>query len=476
MGDDRKNDMEEPRSSMAASCILIHFLDSSFQPEFTHQIFEGERIPGYEPWNDDGSVQELHSLTMLTTSNNNLSKSDEENDMSKKDIIFDKLKIHITLAPSWNNVFCDITVREIRKRKCECLNQDRREAQMQSSMVTDNISDRNNQALTPRLPTEEGNTNKASMAMSKVEILDRLSNALPRYSEDKLAIQNSFMRKPVGETVLEYSRFCSQRSRDLDFVLTLADGEFASEYHHSIQNLALFFIENADAIDLTSTPTGSGGFWKILYLFLKQDTFHYALCGYMTLFHFHSPFRKPNPGIVVRICQALILPPFQRQGHGKVMLRTVYDTSLISAPTMDTHSRVIEINVEDPAPAFAALRNAVDWDLLRESIQSNRSWIPNHYLEEGTFNVLQDKDVHQAAIMSRIIPQQIHIAYELWKLSQISEQKESERQYRLMVKKRLLKNNRDILSSFDTREERQAVLDEIWKKQYQGYKAILKRK
>jgi histone acetyltransferase 1 len=45
----------------------------------------------------------------------------------------------------------------------------------------------------------------------------------------------------------------------------------------------------------------------------------------MTLFHFMAPFHKPNPGIIVRICQALVFPPYQGQGHGKRMMQILYD-------------------------------------------------------------------------------------------------------------------------------------------------------
>ena len=35
--------------TLAASCITLQLLGSSFHPVFTHQSFEDERILGYEP-------------------------------------------------------------------------------------------------------------------------------------------------------------------------------------------------------------------------------------------------------------------------------------------------------------------------------------------------------------------------------------------------------------------------------------------
>jgi histone acetyltransferase 1 len=66
----------------------------------------------------------------------------------------------------------------------------------------------------------------------------------------------------------------------------------------------------------------------------------------MTVFHFLSPFKKPKPGTIARVCQVLILPPYQRVGHGKVLLQQLYDIA------HDTSNDIVEINVEDPAPVL----------------------------------------------------------------------------------------------------------------------------
>ena len=117
------------------------------------------------------------------------------------------------------------------------------------------------------------------------------------------------------------------------------------------------------------------GYWNVLYLFHKAGPNRYALAGYMTLFYFDSPFRKPRPGTIVRVCQVLILPPYQRQGHGRKMLHCVHDLTVMSvakkpmaggkpprSPVPGVPSDVVEINVEDPAPSFVALRNRVDYE------------------------------------------------------------------------------------------------------------------
>ena len=52
----------------------------------------------------------------------------------------------------------------------------------------------------------------------------------------------------------------------------------------------------------------------------------------------------------LRLSQCIILPPFQKQGHGARMLRAFY-----------AHGRedesVLDMSVEDPSPEFQAMRD-----------------------------------------------------------------------------------------------------------------------
>lgn len=75
------------------------------------------------------------------------------------------------------------------------------------------------------------------------------------------------------------------------------------------------FHAAADNIDLTDDR------WEVFYLFqdeedppkrevLAEKWRPAALAGYFTVFG----FRNPVKGVSLRICQALVLPQFQRQG------------------------------------------------------------------------------------------------------------------------------------------------------------------
>lgn len=116
----------------------------------------------------------------------------------------------------------------------------------------------------------------------------------------------------------------------------------ASELLGRAEKVALWFIETADAVDF-SDPR-----WEALFLVRRCGAARY-FAGYTTLFTFHNPLL----GSKMRVCQALVLPGQQGRGLGREMLLAVYRL------VRDRES-VVELTVEDPAPGFQRLRDAVD--------------------------------------------------------------------------------------------------------------------
>jgi histone acetyltransferase 1 len=293
------------------------------------------------------------------------------------------------------------------------------------------------------------------------EIIERCGKALPTMVNEFQ--DDDYLDSPIGTVLREYQR------KTMDFVISLADGPDAAEYHEQVQKLAVWFIETADGVDVESND---GGYWKVLYLFVKHAPHQYSLAGYLTLFHFFSPFKKPKAGIVARVCQALILPPYQRMGHGRLLLKTVHELA------NDPSNSIVEINVEDPAPAFVALRNSVDYELFRDSFQSS-PWLDSMYMIKDTshpdfFQGVSDKDALVAGAVACITPRQVQIVHEIYKLSFFRE--EVPTSFRLMVKKRLARVHREDLSACRTKEEKQAMLAKIFHDTLEQYKAVLKRK
>jgi len=260
-----------------------------------------------------------------------------------------------------------------------------------------------------------------------------------------------------------------------------------------VQGLAMFFIETADNVDLSSNE--GGGLWKCLYVYRRHGANQYSLVGYTTLFHFNSPLRKPKPGIVMRVCQAIVLPPYQRGGHGSMMLHEVYKIaegrSGVDGSTEAGDGDIVEVNVEDPCPGFVALRNKVDFKRFQNSSDLGRLQRISTDVDSNAFWSLPVDLVAAGAAELRVTPQQIHIASEMAKLnameaeikvlrsSKVTTSNEEkievmEKKYRLMVKKRLLKIHREELGACRSKDEQKAKLGEIFDDALLQYRSLLK--
>ncbi len=400
-----------------------------------------------------------------------------------------------------------------------------------------------------------------------------------------------YLKQPIGLPLVEYKRKINgyngdngDKSTNGTFLMCLANGtdEEVSKYHTQVQKLSLWFIENADDVDLSSSE--GGGEWKVLYLFRKHDgdylhsdhnseskSCKYSLVGFMTLFGFFSPFKKPKAGIVLRICQALILPPYQRSGHGKVFMNTVYKyahglydetiSSTLSSgssgsniasnnsgtTTKSMAYEIVEVNVEDPAPGCEALRNRIDYELFRENykqflekdsrennltiptsdtnhnpnltaatdadnivtVKKEMLFLPSKYYHEQFFDPIKESDAAKAAALARISKTQIHIAYEIYKLSSRNtiihnlkkgilssssslssssplaslplltqeqvqtEIEEVEKKFRLMVKKRLNHFYSEDIGACETKDAKKKKLADIFEKTMKEYAKVL---
>jgi histone acetyltransferase 1 len=389
-------------------------------------------------------------------------------------------------------------------------------------MEMEDITKKLQLALPPIVHTTTINHEDNSTNTNKDSALDFASTSNYRYGND-----DDYLLHPLGVIQKEYQRQYFNETQQRNFTLCITEEvtDEVAQYHNQVQPLALFFIETANCVDVADR---NNGFWKVLYVFEKQtwdssctttaDTysnqetttttgsnttaFRYALVGYMTLFYFYSPFRKPSPGYIVRICQILILPHHQRVGHGLEMLRSLYQY---------VDDGVVEINVEDPSPAFARLRNRMDYETIRQNIcdksntntdhrelprqqdQNTTSVLPIKYtkapnitsLEEpsSVFLTLTEGDCMKAGQVAKITPHQIYISYEIYKLSILEEKLKEihdndtkqkwEKEYRLMVKRRLMRTHKEELGGLRTKEEKQQMLENSFQDLLKDYRSLL---
>lgn len=64
----------------------------------------------------------------------------------------------------------------------------------------------------------------------------------------------------------------------------------------------------------------------------------YAIAGYATVYQYYAYPKNIRP----RISQFLVLPPFQRQGIGANLLRTIYDHYKIMDEVLDITGKSLQ--------------------------------------------------------------------------------------------------------------------------------------
>lgn len=231
--------------------------------------------------------------------------------------------------------------------------------------------------------------------------------------------------KPFGELLHSYSVLKRGEERCFEIYKTDIEAPGFREYHERLQTFILFFIDAASYIDVDDDK------WSYYLLFEKykyNGNPQYAIAGYMTVYNYYAYPSRRRP----RISQVLILPPFQKQGHGVQLLQTFYNTCY-------GNSDILDITVEDPSENFQRLRDFVD----ARNCMKLKSFQPEK-LRKG----YDDDMPWEAREKLKINRRQARRIYEILRLKATdSTVKEQFRQYRLDVKKRLnipfQKNGRD---------------------------------
>lgn len=150
--------------------------------------------------------------------------------------------------------------------------------------------------------------------------------------------------QPPGSLVDQYS--VGERRFEIYSGSTAADAELRAFVARASLFLT-FFIEVASYVRFDDD-------WIAFLLFERLSPSHVAFAGFLMLYR----WRLMPPTLRWRISQVLVLPPFQRQGHGAALLRAVYRAA------QQPGSNVLDITVEDASDGFTRVRDAVDLELL----------------------------------------------------------------------------------------------------------------
>ncbi|KAH3703489.1 histone acetyltransferase type B catalytic subunit-like [Dreissena polymorpha] len=231
--------------------------------------------------------------------------------------------------------------------------------------------------------------------------------------------------KPFGELLHTYTVGKEGRERQFEIYRTDIACPGFRDYHSRLQTFILFFIDAASYIDVDDDRWS---FYLVFEKYKHDGSVMYATVGYMTVYSYYAYPSRVRP----RISQVLILPPFQKQGHGAHLLQTFYNRCY-------GDSEILDITVEDPSEDFQRLRDFVD----ARNCMALKSFKPDK-LRKGF-----DEDmVREARTKLKLNRRQIRRVYEILRMKATDHTNKKEyTQFRLDVKRRLnipfQKNGRD---------------------------------
>ncbi|KAL8939118.1 MAG: hypothetical protein Q9216_003531 [Gyalolechia sp. 2 TL-2023] len=325
--------------------------------------------------------------------------------------------------------------------------------------------------------------------------------------------------RPPGELIESYT----SRSRKFEIWAAELTNPAVQQLIDHIQILVSFFIEGGTPIPLDDQDWSLAR-WRVFFVYEKlaslpsPNTSPYSLVGYSTTYNFithqasltsstpsksltfslppPSPFSLSTLPSRARISQFLILPSHQSHSHGTHLYNTLVRTFL-SSP------HISEITVEDPNEAFDDLRDYCDYARLT----ANGTFAQIHLAQSLPATLFQKRIgvrvptgqlldlplLHNLRIKNKIAPRQFARLVEMYLLSclplatrqsgtarltqRARSQNESDRQWyywRLLVKQRVYKRNRDVLMQLD-RVERVEKVEETMGEQVGDYERLLRK-
>ncbi|CAF2039643.1 unnamed protein product [Rotaria magnacalcarata] len=160
---------------------------------------------------------------------------------------------------------------------------------------------------------------------------------------------------PFGEQLLGYELTEHESSYFIHRInqQNLPSNSKFFDWYNRLQTFLMFFI------DIVPSTNKSNLKWivYIVYQQYKNDNsqISYTPIGFTKVYLYYVYPDKTRP----QICEMLILPPYQRKGHGRRLLTTIYED-------LRTNSRVQDITAEDPSDEFVALRDLVSLELCHK--------------------------------------------------------------------------------------------------------------
>lgn len=358
-------------------------------------------------------------------------------------------------------------------------------------------------------------------------VLTASTGAFEKVADFEQTIQNDTTAQnftPPGKLVKSYSR----KGRDFEIWSGSLLDSRVRETIERMQIFISFFIEAGTPLNTTDADWTLDR-WTVYFVYEKSSKSSnpnlspYSFIGYATTYRFYTfrpryqtampkasdetmkdivlPLKEEISAAALpsrlRISQFLILPPYQSSGHGSALYNAIYSDAL-------TDSTVPELTVEDPSEEFDVLRDMNDWKVLEPKFSAAGIRINTTPFDPTqkrritrlpTAKLLPVETLRSIRSSTKIAPRQFARQLEMYLLSLvpfshraagganltkllIQKSKTSDPNdkfyywWRLILKQRIFKKNRDILLQLDS-NERHSRVDEAARAQEDEYEKLL---
>ena len=265
--------------------------------------------------------------------------------------------------------------------------------------------------------------------------------------------------EPVGEVVHTYER------HGVAYEVRRANlgAPRAREHNERLTSLLLLFVDGASGID------GSDPLWVVFTCYqLPAGGGAPTVAGFTTVYPFNRMVRGEMKEIF-RLSQMLVLPPYQRGGHGAEMLKVVYR----EGRSRGSH----EVSIEDPGPEMELCRlatdarNAAAAPALLPPREAGAATEEGRALDWGQLPAFV-ASARQALLLT---PGAATALYELAVLSSIDQSDtEAVKGFRLAVKGRLFREDEELRCVPDV-DARKAELQRRFEELLARYNSVLQR-
>lgn len=222
-------------------------------------------------------------------------------------------------------------------------------------------------------------------------------------------------------------------------------------YHHRMAFLMFTHIDGASFIDHDDPR------WEVFVVAELIDEKPTNFVGYATTYPFSALSSDGDKRISfserIRVSQVFISPLAQAAGHGRRLLTAVYDDALAR--------KAMEVTVEDPSIGFRLLRDVTDLRRCYQHSLLDEDKAVDYDKESQLVQLLKDHLLLTSAQAKRCL--------EVHQLRHVDKADEKAyRRYRLWVKRRLYKENVEVLDQYEAQEKKDKLAEiyEDYEKEY----------